>query len=83
MIAKFEFKSISMLNRIRQAENLDNLRVLTLEGLQYKYVSDKTRKRWNKATNIRQKELFKDKEKPKSKLVGETHKNRAEKKRMK
>lgn len=53
------FNPVSMLDRIKQAENFDDLSSLTREGFKYKYASKNTRSRWAKAAGTRKRELAK------------------------
>lgn len=54
-----EFKSTSMLNRIKQAKSYDELLALAVEATTYEYASDKTRRKWDRATQSKKNELAK------------------------
>lgn len=60
-----EFNPISLSDRIKNAESNDELLSLETEGNEYKYASDKTRRRWEKRIFVRQTELAKTDTKPK------------------
>lgn len=49
MISAIEFNQVSLLERIKNAENNEELLMLTDEGNEYYFASDKTRRRWKKA----------------------------------
>ncbi len=53
MTTAIEFKPVSLLDRIKKAKTIDELHLLLLEGQEYEYASDKTRKRWDKAYEAR------------------------------
>lgn len=57
MTTCIKFNPVSLLDRIKQAETLDDLALLTLEGMQYEYASEKTRNRWWHVTRTRKIEL--------------------------
>lgn len=52
-----EFKSVSLLERIKSADTVDDLIKLIVEGSEYEYASSKTRGKWEKAAFTRKKEL--------------------------
>lgn len=59
MVTEVEFKPVSLLDRIKKAESNDELLEIEIEGSGYKYASDKTRDKWNKASLARKVELLK------------------------
>jgi len=63
--ATVEFNPISLSDRIKSAESNDELLALAIEGNEYKYASDKTRRRWDKHISIRRIELLKSDQKGK------------------
>lgn len=67
MISTAEFNPISLLERIKNAENNEELLVLIIEGDGYRFASDKTRRRWVRAASSRESQLVTEsKQKPKS-----------------
>lgn len=65
MTTAVEFKPISLLERIKTAESNEELAILNVEGVGYEFATDKTRRRWARATATRQKELSQVTKKPK------------------
>lgn len=49
VIKTVEFNQVSLLERIKNAESNEELLKLIDEGNEYKFASDKTRRRWEKA----------------------------------
>lgn len=60
MTTAIEFKPISLLDHIKKAKTIDDLHLLLLEGETYEYASDKTRKRWDKAYELRRLQILKE-----------------------
>lgn len=71
MTRAIESNPIGLLNRIKKAESDDELLALIAEGDGYKFASDKTRRKWEKAILARRAQLSKpdteSKPKPKAK----------------
>ncbi len=65
MTAATEFNPVSLLERIKTAENIEELARLNVEGVGYEFATDKTRRKWARATATRQKELSQVTKKPK------------------
>ncbi len=51
------FKPVSMLDRIKVAVDEGELMRLSVEGSRYEFAAIKTRKKWDKASTTRRKEL--------------------------
>lgn len=64
MAEAIEFKTVSLLDRIKMAESNDELLSLWTEGSGYEYASANTQKKWAKASLNRKAELRKANEKP-------------------
>lgn len=64
MTVAVEFNKVSLLERIKNAESNEELLMLIKEGNEYKFASDKTRRRWEKAA-VRRILDFKSKDKKK------------------
>ena len=54
-----EFNQVSLLDRIKEAETIDELLLLDTEGSEYKWASDKTRRKWVRAIQRRKSQLSK------------------------
>lgn len=52
-----EFKPVSLLERIKNAETTDKLISLIVEGSEYEHASPKTRGKWEKAAFARKRQL--------------------------
>jgi len=64
MSVAVEFKPVSMLDRIKQAKSCDELLALAVEATTYEYASDKTRRKWDRATQARKVEILKTEQEP-------------------
>ena len=53
-----EFKPVSMLERIKNAETLTELSLLAEESAGYEHASPKTRGKWDKAGHVRKAQLL-------------------------
>lgn len=60
VISAAEFNPISLLERIKNSESNEELLALTIEGNGYIFASDKTRRRWDKASASRKSQLTKN-----------------------
>ena len=54
-----EFKPVSLLERIKNAETVEELSILSKEGFVYEHAASKTRGKWSKASCIRKAQLLK------------------------
>jgi len=74
MTVVVEFKPASMLVLIKTAKTNDELLALAVEAVGYKYASDKTRRKWDRAIQSRKVQLAKTvaepetKQKPRAKI---------------
>lgn len=59
MTTAIEFKPVSLLDRIRQANSNDELLSLEKEGFGYQYASINTRGKWKKASLTRKAQILK------------------------
>ncbi|RLC82069.1 MAG: hypothetical protein DRJ03_19520 [Chloroflexi bacterium] len=57
MTVAVEFKPVSMLDRIKTTKSNDGLLALAVEAIGYEHASDKTRRRWDRATQDRKVQL--------------------------
>jgi len=73
MTTAIEFKPVSLLDRIKKAETIDELHLLLLEGETYEYAHCKTRAKWDKAYEARRRQILKEGEE-KLKKAGTTQK---------